>query len=234
MLLPSSAHHNVRQCLNSTIWCNNSNIYQSHKLTQLPAVAQSIAQLSSTTKLCWLQYSGKITALCQCIYISFYSVSRAFAVAITVKYQQKLCLFADFYCKYCHRIMQDTESQKQNWRKENVKLITVMATAPQQRRKEAGVKQTELEANGMKEVEGFSVQLVLSHRATAAKASCGKFGFLVLAVAAFLSTFVLLFILHPTVSSAFLPLAVPHPAAPSFLTCSLLCSSQSHRLCKSP
>lgn len=79
----------------------------------------------------------------------------------------------------------------------------------------------------MKEVEGFSVQLVLSHRATAAKASCGKFGFLVLAVAAFLSTFVLLFILHPTVSSAFLPLAVPHPAAPSFLTCSLLCSSQS-------
>lgn len=130
--------------------------------------------------------------------------------------------------------MQDTESQKQNWRKENVKLITVMATAPQQRRKEAGVKQTELEANGMKEVEGFSVQLVLSHRATAAKASSGKFGFLVLAVAAFLSTFVLLFILHPTVSSAFLPLAVPHPAAPSFLTCSLLCSSQSHRLCKRP
>lgn len=86
----------------------------------------------------------------------------------------------------------------------------------------------------MKEVEGFSVQLVLSHRATAAKASSGKFGFLVLAVAAFLSTFVLLFILHPTVSSAFLPLAVPHPAAPSFLTCSLLCYSQSHRLCKSP
>lgn len=86
----------------------------------------------------------------------------------------------------------------------------------------------------MKEVEGFSVQLVLSHRTSAAKASSGKFGFLVLAVAAFLSTSVLLFILHPTVSSAFLPLAVPHPAASFLLTSSLLCYSQSHRLCKSP
>lgn len=32
----------------------------------------------------------------------------------------------------------------------------------------------------MKEVEGFSVQFVLSHRTTAAKVSSGKFGFLVL------------------------------------------------------
>lgn len=86
----------------------------------------------------------------------------------------------------------------------------------------------------MKEVEEFSVQLVLSHRITAAKASSGKFGFLVLALAALLSTFFLLFISYPTVRSAFLPLAVPHAAAPAFLTCSLLCYSQSHRLCESP
>lgn len=50
----------------------------------------------------------------------------------------------------------------------------------------------------MKEVEGFSDQLVLSHRTTAAKASSGKPSFLVLAVAAFLSTLFLLFILYPT------------------------------------
>lgn len=50
----------------------------------------------------------------------------------------------------------------------------------------------------MKEVEGFSVQLVLSQKTTAAKASSGKFGSLVLAVAAFLSTLCLLFISYPT------------------------------------
>lgn len=74
----------------------------------------------------------------------------------------------------------------------------------------------------MEEAEGCSLQLAPGRRATTAKASFGKSGFPVLAAVAFLSIFVLLFILHPTVSSASLPLAVPQPAVPSSLARSLL------------
>lgn len=63
-----------------------------------------------------LGISGKIIALCYSIYISLYNVSRAFALATPLKYQQKLSLFADFYHKRFHWIMQDVESQKQNWK----------------------------------------------------------------------------------------------------------------------
>lgn len=74
----------------------------------------------------------------------------------------------------------------------------------------------------MGEVGGRPVQLALGRRATTAKASLGKSGFPVLAAIVSLSIFVLLFILHPTVLSAPLPLAVPQPAVPSSLARSLL------------
>lgn len=74
----------------------------------------------------------------------------------------------------------------------------------------------------MEEAEGCSAQLAPGRRATTAKDSFGKSGFLILAVVAFLSIFVLLFILHSTISSASLSLIVPQPAVSSSLTCSLL------------
>ena len=77
----------------------------------------------------------------------------------------------------------------------------------------------------MEEAEGCPVQLAPGRRATSAKTSFGKSGFAVLAVVAFLSIFVLLFILHPTASSASLPLSVPQPAVPSSLAHSLLATA---------
>lgn len=87
------------------------------------------------------------------------------------------------------------------------------------------MEEAELEAHGMQEAEGCSDQLVPGRGATAAKASFGKSGFAALAPVAFLSIFVLLFILHPTVPSASPRLAAPQPAVPSSLAPSALAAA---------
>jgi len=77
----------------------------------------------------------------------------------------------------------------------------------------------------MEEAERCPVQLTLGRRASTAKASFGKSGFPALKEVAFPSIFDLLFILHPIVSSASLPLTVPVPAVPSSLAHSLLATA---------
>lgn len=108
---------------------------------------------------------------------------------------------------------------------DQVKQIAAMAQPQSRRGKKWGWNRQRQRQVGQ-ERQKDAVQLVPgcepSARAEVWRVYFGNSGFPVQAEVDFLSIFILLFILHPTVSSASLPLTMPQPAVLSSLTCSLL------------
>lgn len=108
---------------------------------------------------------------------------------------------------------------------EQVKLIAAMAQPQSRRGKKWGwsrQSQRQVEQEKQKDAVQFVPGCEPSAKAEVWRAYFGNSGLPVWAEVDFLSIFVLPFILHPTVSSASLPLTVPQPAVPSSSTHSLL------------